>query len=63
MEKKVISELKNDLKTFKAKKSSLVSGNQSGENLSILYLSAQFNVYQNIYILFQKDIQIKSKRN
>ena len=52
MEKKVISELKNDLKTFKAKKSSLVSGNQSGENLSILYLSAQFNVYQNIYILF-----------
>ena len=61
MEKKVISELKNDMKTVKAKKSSLVSGNQSGENLFIIYPSAQFNMYQNIFC-FKKTYKLKEEK-
>ena len=60
MEKKVISELKNDMKTFKAKKS-LVSGNQSGENfLSFTRLHSSMCI--RIYIFcFKKTYKLKAK--
>ena len=40
--------------SFWGQKSSLVSGNQAGENIFITYQPAQSNMYQNIYFQFQK---------
>ena len=61
MEKKVISELKNDMKTFKAKKS-LVSGNQSGENF-LFFTRLHSSMCIRIYIFcFKKTYKLKEEK-
>ena len=46
-----------------AKKGSLFSGNQPGENSLITHSSAKSNVYQNIYFHFQKTNRQAKKKN
>ena len=46
---------------YRAKKSSLASGNRPGEKIFITHPPAQLNVYQNIYLQFQKTNRKKKK--